>query len=203
MKRMITMAREHYHEEEPFSYKHASHLLNPLRRLLLSPKKLVKRLELRTNSKVLELGPGPGYFSLEVARSIPEGMLVLVDIQQEMLDMARKRLEKKGISNVQYSMGDAHSLHAVRESYDVVFLASVLGEVSDKRGCLREVHGVLQPNGLLSITEQPHDPHFLPKSEVLGLAREEGFCFERSFGRANNYTANFRKPEDRDPLTAQ
>jgi hypothetical protein len=53
------------------SYEHAAHLLNPLRKFILSPKKLVKRLELRENSKVLELGPGPGYFSLEIARSIP------------------------------------------------------------------------------------------------------------------------------------
>ncbi len=94
---------------------------------------------------MLELGPGPGYFSPEVARSIPEGRLVLVDIHQEMLNMARKRLEKKGISNVQYVKGYAHSLPADTGSYDVVFLACVLGGVPDKSGCLREVYRVWRP----------------------------------------------------------
>lgn len=193
------MAGVHSHEHEPFSYKHASHLLNPLRRLFLSPKKLAGRLELRRDSKVLELGPGPGYFSLEVARRIPEGILVLVDIQQEMLDMAKERFEKKGASNVRYLMGKADSLHAAGGPYDVVFLASVLGEVPDKCGCLREIHGVLRPGGLLSVTEIRHDPHFLPMPEVERLAREEGFHFEKSFGRSRNYTANFRKSADCEP----
>lgn len=89
----------------PMPVERAPHLLNPLRALILSPRALTKRLDLKKNSQVLEVGPGPGYFSPEVARRIPEGKLVLADIQQEMLDMSRKRLEKEGISNVQYVRG--------------------------------------------------------------------------------------------------
>jgi len=182
----------------PMSHEHASHLLNPLRKLILSPKKLAKRLDLRKDSKVLELGPGPGYFSLEVARSIPAGVLVLVDIQQEMLDMTRKRLEKMGITNVEYIKGDAVSLPADSESFDVVFLVSVFGEVPNRGQCLRELYRVLRPKGLLSITEQPGDPDFIPMPEVQKLVEKEGFHFERSYGRGKNYTINFRKPSKID-----
>ena len=42
------------------------------------------RLDLSPDFRVLALGPGPGYFSPTVARSVPEGKLVLVDVQQEM-----------------------------------------------------------------------------------------------------------------------
>ena len=90
------------HEPRPMPCTKARHLLNPLRSLILSPEKLVQRLQLRPDFRVLELGPGPGYFSPAVARSIPKGKLVLVDIQQEMLDMARERLESKGLENVEY-----------------------------------------------------------------------------------------------------
>jgi ubiquinone/menaquinone biosynthesis C-methylase UbiE len=187
------MAPKHCDGNEPFSYKHTSHLLNPLRRLFLSPGKLVKRLELKRNSIVLEIGSGPGYFSVEVARAVPEGMLLLVDIQPEMLNMAGHRLGKKGISNVRYLVGNANALQLAEQSCDVVFLVSVLGEVADKPGCLREIHRVLRPDGLLSITEQPHDRHSLPMSEVLEMAGEDGFRFEKSFGRGQNFTVNFRK----------
>ncbi len=182
-------------EPRPMSHEHALHLLNPLRMLILSPKKLAKRLELRKESKVLELGPGPGYFSLEVARSIPAGKLVLVDIQQEMLDMARKRLEEKGIANVEYIKGDAVFLPVDSISFDVVFLVAVLGEVPNQGQCLRQIYRALRPKGLLSITEQPGDPDFISMSEIRKLAENEGFLFEKAYGRGKNYTANFRKPD--------
>ena len=56
-----------------------------LRRFILSPDRLAERLELKEASRVLELGPGPGYFSRAVARRVARGYLMLVDLQHEML----------------------------------------------------------------------------------------------------------------------
>lgn len=181
------------HEPTPMSYERASHLLHPLRKLILSPRKLVQRLDLQKDSKVLELGPGPGYFSLEVARHVPAGKLVLADVQQEMLDMAKQRLDKCGIANVEYKKANAASLPFDSETFDVVFLVAVLGEIPDKRQCLREIHRVLRPGGLLSNTEQPGDPDFIPMSEIRTLVEKEGFRFKRAYGRGRNYTIGFRK----------
>jgi len=149
-------------------YAKAHHLLNPLRSLILSPEKLVARLDLSPDFKVLELGPGPRYFSPTVARSVPEGKLVLVDVQQEMLDMAKERFEGKGITNVEYYRGDAVSLTLESESFDVAFLVAVLGEVPDRSACLGELRRVLCPVGLLSITKfRLGDPDFIPKPEMV------------------------------------
>ena len=60
-----------------------------MRKFILSPRKLADRLHLKEDSQVLEIGPGPGYFSVEVARRVPHGHLELFDIQQEMLEKAR------------------------------------------------------------------------------------------------------------------
>jgi hypothetical protein len=46
-------------------------LLFPFRALILSPRKLVSRLHLTDTSRVLAVGPGPGFFSVCVARAIP------------------------------------------------------------------------------------------------------------------------------------
>ena len=70
--------------------------LFPLRRIVLSPKTLIGHLHLTRTSRVLEVGPGPGLFSIDVARAIPEGRLELVDIQIEMLRKARGRLRRAG-----------------------------------------------------------------------------------------------------------
>jgi len=87
-------------------------LLIPFRNIFLSPKKLIQRLELQKNSIVLEIGPGPGYFSVPIAKHISEGKLYLADIQQEMLDLAKRRLFKKKITNVDYHLWPSGNVEA-------------------------------------------------------------------------------------------
>jgi ubiquinone/menaquinone biosynthesis C-methylase UbiE len=178
----------------PMPYTRASHLLNPVRGLLLSPGCLVSRLGLKPDFTVLELGPGPGYFSPAIARALPTGKLVLVDCQREMLDMAKSRLDGKGIENVEYRLGDAIALPAETGSFDVVFMVSVLGEVSDCKACLREIHRALRPNGLLSVTEYGiGDPHVIPVRELQSLGEAEGFELQERHRRLFHYTLGFRK----------
>ena len=166
----------------------------PLRRLILSPQKLADRLHLNEYSWVLEIGPGSGYFSVEVARRIPQGHLELFDLQKEMLEKARRKVERAGLHNVGFTQGDAINLPFGENKFDVVFLVAVLGEVSDKERCLDAIYRALKPSGLLSITEQPGDPDFLPLPVVRSLAEKQGFEFVESYGKKKNYTANFRKP---------
>ncbi|HEC87670.1 MAG TPA: methyltransferase domain-containing protein, partial [Thermoplasmatales archaeon] len=166
----------------------------PLRRLILSPKKLADRLYLKEDFKVLEIGPGPGYFSVEVARRIPQGHLELFDLQKEMLEKARHKIESAGLHNVGFTQGDAIDLPFDENEFDVVFLVAVLGEVSNKERCLGAIYRILKPSGLLSITEQPGDPDFLPLPVVRSLAEKQGFEFVESYGKKKNYTVNFRKP---------
>lgn len=182
------------HEPRPMPYTEARHLLSPLRKLVLSPRKLAQRLELKPDSRVLELGPGPGYFSPEVAEALPQGKLILVDVQQEMLDMARENIDSKGLMNVEYHRGDATSLPLDAESFDAAFLVAVLGEVPDRGACLHEIRRVLRPDGLLSLTEMKlGDPHRIPKPEMLESVQAVGFRPCAEFGNLLHYTINFRK----------
>ena len=168
----------------------------PLRRLILSPEELADRLELTPTSRVLEIGPGPGYFSVEIARRIPGGHLELFDLQPEMLDKARRKFERAGVRNVGFTPGDAGALPFKENDFDVVFMVAVLGEIPDPSGCLRGAYRTLRPGGLLSITEQPGDPDFTPLESLIALAEPHGFQYVKCFGKGKNYTANFRRPTD-------
>lgn len=182
------------HAPGPMPVEKAGHLLNPLRNIILSPKKLLSRLGLKRSATVLELGPGPGYFSPAVAKSVPEGKLILVDVQQEMLDMAKERLDKKGIGKVECLKGDATSIPVESGSIDVAFLVAMLGEVPDREACLRDIHRVLVKNGLLSVTEiKLGDPDFIPKSEMVKLAESAGFHLFAQYRGFFHYTINFIK----------
>jgi len=164
-----------------------------LRRFILSPERLADRLELKEASRVFELGPGPGYFSGAVARRIPQGYLMLADLQLEMLQKVRGKLARAGLGNVGFVQANGACLPLLSGAWDCVFLVAVLGEVSDPRSCLREIYRVLRSGGPLSLTEQPGDPDFIALPDARKLVEGVGFRFEKVYGGSKNYTASFRK----------
>jgi len=137
-------------------------LLAPFRNIILSPRELVARLHVTEASRVLELGPGPGYFSVRVAQSIPRGHLYLVDLQREMLEKARRRMGRAGFSNASFTQASAMSLPFAPGVFDIAFLVAVLGEVPDPGACVESICRSLRPGGILSITELPGDPDVHP-----------------------------------------
>ena len=169
-------------------------LNNPVRGLLLSPRTLLSRLPLRPTDRIVELGPGSGYFSLALAAAVPQGHLELVDLQPEMLAKARRRLTAQGRFNVGYTVADAGSpLPLAAASFDLALLVHVLGEVEDQSQCLGSLAGVLKPGGVLALHEGVPDPDRIPIARLVSLAGEQGFRLDRIEGPRWNYTALFRR----------
>jgi len=167
---------------------------NPLRRLLLSPHDLADHLALSETSRVLELGPGSGYFSAALAKRVPRGELALLDIQPQMLEKAKRKLESMGFRNVTYTSADASVEFPYPDGhFDVALLVSVLGEVSDQPACLRSTRRVLRAGGLLAVHESFPDPDRLKLEELVPLVQAQGFGFRRLWGPSWNYTATFEK----------
>src|SRR5882757_460730 len=179
-----------------FPYPHwaAGLLDNPIRRLIDRPAAVVDRLALTGAERVLELGPGPGFYSTEIARRVPQGQLDLFDIQPEMLDKARRNLEDAGCRNVGYHAGDASRGFPFADGqFDVAFLAAVLGEVPDKSACIRELARVLRPGGSLVLVESFPDPDRLSVQTLRDLAEPEGFQLHVAEGTTWRDIVNFRR----------
>ena len=167
-----------------FPHQMAFTLLIPLRALLLSPAELLRRLHPTADSRILEVGCGPGYFSPALARAVPQGELVLADIQPEMLAIARRRLEKRHITNTSCQLCNG-------SSFGRIVLVTVLGEVRDRSAYLREFARLLTHDGLLSISEAAGDPDKLEQGELIALLTAHGFTPVRQYGNRRNYTVNF------------
>ena len=165
----------------------------PLRRLIISPQNLADRLHLKNNFHVLEIGPGPGYFSIEVAKRLSKGKLELIDIQSNMLDIIRKKDIKNILKNIKYKTGDIAKAEYNDEMFDVIFMITVLGEVENQQACLKNIFRALKPKGILSVTEQPGDPDFITFSKLKELLKNHGFKFVKKYDSLFNYTANFSK----------
>jgi len=165
---------------------------NPLRRRYMRP--VPDRIGIRPGEWVLELGPGPGAFTLAAAQRIGAGgRLIAVDIQPEMIAQVEQRVREAGLTNVETHVASADHLPLDAGSVDRAFLVTVLPEIPDPRRALAELHRVLKPDGVLSITEEFSDPDYLFLPETTRLVEAAGFRFEECFGNLWVYTANFRK----------
>ena len=100
------------------------------------------RFNLDEGDTALELGPGPGYFSIEASRMIgPTGRLLCLDIQPGMAVILRERLRAEG-SDGQLVVGDAIQLPLAGGSVDKAFLVAMLGEIPDRPAALAELRRV-------------------------------------------------------------
>lgn len=165
----------------------------PGRGLIMSAKKVAERLPVKPDAHVLEIGPGSGYYSVEVARRIPLGTLTLLDIQPEMLEKTACKLEAAGIRNFHTEPSDGRSLPFEDGSFDAVFLVTVFGEIEARESFLQEAARVLKAEGVLSITEHHPDPDFETADEVAACLRGHGFVVLQKLGWRWAYTINAAK----------
>ena len=163
----------------------------PVRQLVLSPRELARRLQLKGHDRVLEIGSGSGFYSVQIAANC--GSVVLLDLQPEMLSKARSRAADAGMHPVGFVSADASRLPFESGSLDVVCMVAVFGEVSHQRELILETHRALKSGGILSISEHLPDPDFTSFSTVAALVQGHGFALERRAGPSWTYTASFKK----------
>jgi protein-L-isoaspartate O-methyltransferase len=147
----------------------------------------------RPGERVLEVGPGAGYYALPVARWLePGGSLDVLDVQQKMLDHVMRRAAEGGITNVVPTQADAQALPYPDASFDAAYLTLVLGEIPDQERSLCELRRVLRPGGRLVVGEHISDPHYVAFGALCERAEAAGLEFERRVGGALGYFARFR-----------
>lgn len=179
----------------PCPYALAWLLDNPIRRRYVG--RVLDRVDIRPGERVLELGPGPGAFTIEAARRTePGGTLVAVDIQPQMIAAVERKVREAGLTNVETHVASAYELPLDDESTDRAFLVTVLPEILDRQRALAELRRVLKPGGLLSITEEFPDPDYPLTRTTIRWAKEAGFELVERRGNWWIYTLNFRKGDD-------
>jgi len=172
-------------------------LESPLYQRLSGTRTTLERLNLRPGMRVLEIGPGPGRLLIPAAaRVLPGGEAVGIDVQAGMIDRLKRRAADSGATNLTAILGDAAQPHVDAGSFDLVFLVTTLGEITDRAAALRESSRALKPGGILSVTEIFGDPHYQSRSTVRRLAAEAGLLPASDEGRWWFYTANFVKPRE-------
>lgn len=90
-------------------------------------------------------------------------------------------------------MADTQNLPFKEEAFGIAFLVTVIGEIPKRKIALKELHRVLKPNGLLSITGLLSDPNYVMRRNLIPLIKRFGFNQTEKYGNFFCYTVNFKK----------
>ena len=145
----------------------------------------VSLLDLQPESRVLEIGFGPGVAVQYASEKVPKGFVAGIDLSDTMVQAARKRNAaaiKTG--RVDLKQGDVSALPYPDESFDKALAIHSIMFWSKPVNCLKELRRVLRPGGLLAITIDPKGRRpDLPldlgtvyaSEEIGGMLRAAGF----------------------------
>jgi SAM-dependent methyltransferase len=90
------------------------------------PDDVVANMNLKPNEVVADIGAGSGYFSFRIAKLVPQGRVLSVDIQQEMLDIIELRKEEDGVKNITGILGEIDNPRLEIESIDAAIMVDCL-----------------------------------------------------------------------------
>ena len=132
------------------------------------PAGVLRSVGLKAGMDVIDLCSGDGWFTLQIAKIARH--VAAIDIDANLLDVARKRLSESGITNCDFVRGDAYTISELWPSpVDFVFMANAFHGVPDKPRLARSVRDALKPSGRLAIVNWHARPR--EKTTILGEPR--------------------------------
>ncbi len=167
----------------------ADWLVRPEREAEEAPEAALDAIGIARGATVADIGAGAGYFTWRLAERVgPTGKIYANDIEPAMLDLLRKNIGARRLTNVETVLGaeDDPKLPAAR--MDLVLLVDVYHEFSQPQKMLRKIRESLKPDGRLVLVEyRKEDPnvpirpeHKMSVDEVRAEVQPEGFRFEKN-----------------------
>lgn len=141
--------QKHNHLFDP---KNVDRLESKERKAQQDPEKIIKLLGVKSKDTVADLGAGSGYFSIPLSTKVK--LVYAIDIQQEMLEYLKQKINKNKISNINPLLSkDPNKIPLPDESIDFLLTVNTLHEFRDKDKMIKEIKRILKHNGKTGIID--------------------------------------------------
>ena len=151
---------------------------------------MLERLGAEEGATVCDMGCGNGFYTLKLAKMVgPQGRILGVDVQPEMLDLLRTRMEELRIDNVTPILSSLHDPRLPDGEVDLILLVDVYHEFSHPELMLRAMRRSLSENGLVVLVEyREEDPavpikplHKMSKAQITKELTANGFKLAKEY----------------------
>ncbi len=163
----------------PYTPWTAAVLDNVFRSIFQNPRKIVGDY-IRPGMTVMDIGCGPGFFTFAMAKMVgPRGLVISIDVQQEMLDRVKKKSEKPGLAGrILFHLGTPGAI-GIDKNADFILSFYMVHEVPDRDAFFKEVFGLLNPGSRYLIVEPVIHVSQKAFDDTLEHARRAGFMVEK------------------------
>ena len=171
-------------------YRGAGWLIRKTRNAEENPSLVMQHLDLKPGMVVADIGCGNGFYSLLMAKQVaPDGKILAVDIQQEMLHLLELRSKKEGVTNIEPILSTVLDPKLPEAAVDMVFMVDVYHEFSYPEQMLAGIRKSLKPDGLVALLEYRQEDRTIPirplhkmsKRQILREYKANGFRLAKQY----------------------
>ena len=124
---------------------------NPLMPILKNPYKSLETAGVRPGQKVIEIGCGPGFFTIPAAKIVGEkGLIYAIDVNHRAIKRVEEKIRKYEISNIKPILGNAAKSGLQDSSIDLAFIFGLRYVAGGLGNLVSEMHRILKAGGILS-----------------------------------------------------
>ena len=154
-------------------HREALWLERPSREATEQPQRVVDALDLKPTNVVADIGAGTGYFSFRISPLVPEGKVLAVDIQPEMLDIINFLKKENNITNVEPILGSVTEPNLPNESVDLALMVDAYHEFEYPREIMEGVVRSLKPGGRVVLVEYRRENPLIPIKALHKMSQKQ------------------------------
>jgi ubiquinone/menaquinone biosynthesis C-methylase UbiE len=144
---------------DEMSFKMMSFVHETLYGLFRDPYKALHDAGLETGQTVLEVGCGPGFFTVPAAKIVGDGGTVLtLDINRVAVEHVRRKIQQAGVTNAKVIVANAARTDLPDRSFDLIFVFGFARAVGGMATIWPELHRLLKPGGILAVEGRLRPP---------------------------------------------
>lgn len=137
------------------------------------PDEVVENMRLEPHHVVADIGAGSGYFSFRIARKVPEGKVLAVDIQPEMLQLIESQKGEQDVANIEGVLGEVDNPNLPPNSIDAAIMVDAYHEFSHPFEMINGIYQALRPGGRIFLLEYRGEDASVPIRPLHKMTEEQ------------------------------
>lgn len=170
-----------FHHRFEDAEKWAKQFDNPEREAWQKPDRVIDALKLPATALVADIGAGTGYFSVRLAKRVPQGKVFATDIEPDMVRYLGERARREGLANLVPVQSSADNAN-LPEPVDLILFVDAYHHIGNRADYFARLRASLKPGGLLALVdfrmESPQGPppiHRIPFEKAVAELKAAGY----------------------------